>query len=321
MNSQHAGMRFIDGGSFTMGSEAFYPEERPLRKVAVDGFWIDETPVTNRAFARFVEATGHTTVAEISPDPKDYPGLLPELAQAGSLVFNKTAGPVPLTDFSHWWSFTLGADWRHPYGPDSDLDALDLWDHPVVHVAWNDAAAYARWAGKDLPTEAEHEFAARGGLEGKEFAWGDELAPGGQMLANYWQGLFPFSNTREDGWERTSPVRTYPANGYGLYDMIGNVWEWTADWWVENPAKALKAKKPGQSCCAKNPRGGTLRNSFDPSQPQVRIGRKVIKGGSHLCALNHCQRFRPAARHPEMIDTSTSHIGFRCVVRSRRGST
>jgi formylglycine-generating enzyme required for sulfatase activity len=311
-------MRFIDGGTFTMGSEAFYPEERPLRQVAVDSFWIDEAPVTNREFARFVDATGHRTLAEIAPDPKDYPGMMPEMARAGSLVFTKTAGPVPLTDYHLWWSFTFGADWRHPYGPDSDIDAFDLWDHPVVHVAWGDAAAYAMWAGKDLPTEAEHEFAARGGLEGAEFAWGNELAPGGRMMANYWQGLFPFSNTREDGWERTSPVRTFPPNGYGLYDMVGNTWEWTADWWTENSAKGLKAKKPGQSCCSvRNPRGGKLKDSFDPNQPQVKIGRKVIKGGSHLCALNHCQRFRPAARHPEMIDTSTSHIGFRCVMRSR----
>jgi formylglycine-generating enzyme required for sulfatase activity len=310
-------MRLIEGGTFTKGSEACYPEERPLRRVRVDSFWIDETPVTNRDFARFVEATGYRTVAEVAPDPKDYPGLLPEHAQPGALVFTKTSRPVPLSDYHLWWVFTPGADWRHPLGPESDLDSLDLWDHPVVQVAYADAEAYAKWAGKGLPTEAEHEYAARGGLEGKEFAWGDELAPGGQMLANYWQGLFPFSNTREDGWERTSPVRTYPPNGYGLYDMIGNVWEWTADWWVENPAKTLKAKKPGQSCCAKNPRGGKLKDSFDPSQPQVKIGRRVIKGGSHLCALNHCQRFRPSARHPEMVDTSTSHIGFRCVLRLR----
>ena len=311
------GMRLIPGGTFTMGSEHFYPEELPLRRVRVDSFWIDETPVTNREFSRFVEETGHVTVAEIAPDPKDYPGLLPEMAQAGSLVFTKTAGPVPLTDYHLWWSFTLGANWRHPLGPDSDLDSLELWDHPVVQVAWEDAAAYAKWAGKDLPTEAEHEFAARGGLEGKEFAWGDELAPDGRMMANYWQGLFPFANTREDGWERTSPVRSFPPNGYGLYDMIGNVWEWTSDWWSDRPETHAK-KKAGQSCCAvSNPRGGKLRDSFDPAQPDVRIGRKVIKGGSHLCAVNHCQRFRPAARHPEMIDTATSHIGFRCV---RRGS-
>ena len=268
-----------------------------------------------RPLVRMVEATGYRTVAEIAPDPKDYPGLLPEYAQPGSLVFTKTAGPVPLTDYHLWWSFTLGADWRHPLGPDSDLDSLDLWDHPVVQVAYPDAEAYAKWAGKALPTEAEHEFAARGGLEGKEFAWGDELAPNGQMLANYWQGLFPFANTREDGWERTSPVRSYPPNGYGLYDMIGNVWEWTQDWWSEQPVVPAKDKR--ESCCTiSNPRGARLKDSLDPAQPQVKIGRKVLKGGSHLCALNHCQRFRPAARHPEMIDTATSHIGFRCVVRA-----
>ena len=312
------GMLFVPGGEFTMGSDAWYPEEAPRRRVRVDGFWMDETPVTNRAFARFVEATGHVTVAEVAPDPKDYPGMAPDMARPGSLVFTKTAGPVPLTDFHHWWSFTFGADWRHPLGPGSDLDSLDLWDHPVVHVAWSDAAAYAAWAGRDLPTEAEHEYAARGGLDGREFAWGDELAPEGRMMANYWQGLFPFSNTREDGWERTSPVRSFPANGHGLYDMIGNVWEWTADWWSERPTAANAGKtRKGDSCCVQdNPRGARLKDSFDPGQPQVRIGRKVLKGGSHLCAVNHCQRFRPAARHPEMIDTSTSHIGFRCVVRS-----
>ena len=308
------GMRLIEGGTFTMGSESYYPEERPLRRVRVDPFWIDETPVTNRAFARFIEETGYRTVAEIAPDPKDYPGLLPEYAEPGALVFNKTTGPVPLTDYHLWWAFTTGANWRHPLGPHSDLDSLDLWDHPVVQVAYSDAEAYAKWAGKALPTEAEHEFAARGGLEGKEFAWGDELAPDGKMLANYWQGLFPFANTREDGWERTSPVKTYPPNGHGLYDMVGNVWEWTQDWWREQPIVPVKDKR--QACCTiSNPRGARLKESFDHAQPHVKIGRKVLKGGSHLCALNHCQRFRPAARHPEMIDTATSHIGFRCVVR------
>lgn len=314
MSSQYPGMRLIDGGVFTMGSQAYYPEEGPLRRVRVDSFWIDETPVTNRAFARFVDATGYRTVAEIPPDPKDYPGLLPEYARPGSLVFTKTTGPVPLTDYHLWWAFTEGADWRHPLGPGGDLDSLDLWDHPVVQVAYPDAEAYAKWAGKDLPTEAEHEFAARGGLEGKEFAWGDELTPNGQMLANYWQGLFPFANTREDGWERTSPVRSFPPNGYGIFDMVGNVWEWTRDWWSEQPV--IPAKDKRQSCCTiSNPRGARLKDSFDPAQPEMKIGRKVLKGGSHLCALNHCQRFRPAARHPEMIDTATSHIGFRCVAR------
>jgi formylglycine-generating enzyme required for sulfatase activity len=314
MPIERPGMQLINGGSFTMGSEAYYPEERPLRRVKVDSFWIDETPVTNREFARFVAATGHRTGAEIAPDPKDYPGMLPELAVAGSLVFTPTARPVPLTEFQLWWTFTPGAMWRHPLGPGNDIDGLDLWDHPVVHVAYADALAYAKWAGKDLPTEAEHEFAARGGLEGKEFAWGDELSPGGQMMANYWQGRFPHSNTLDDGWERTSPVRSFPPNGHGLYDMIGNVWEWTRDWWSDQPI--VPAKDRRQACCTiSNPRGARLQDSLDPSQPGVKIGRKVLKGGSHLCALNHCQRFRPAARHPEMIDTATSHIGFRCVVR------
>ncbi len=310
-------MRLIESGTFTMGSVQWYPEEAPLREVRVDSFWIDERPVTNRQFAEFVEATGHVTVAEVAPDPKDYPGMLPGMDRAGSLVFHPTAGPVPLSEYHHWWKFEFGADWRHPHGPESDLDSADLWDHPVVHVAWADAMAYAKWAGKDLPTEAEHEFAARGGLEGKEFAWGDELAPGGGILANYWQGQFPFANTLEDGWLRTSPVGSFPANGHGLYDMIGNVWEWTRDWWEDQPS--VPQKRRGQACCTiSNPRGGTLRGSFDPSQPEVKIGRKVLKGGSHLCAANHCQRYRPAARHPEMIDTSTSHIGFRCVKRIGR---
>lgn len=311
------GMRFVEGGTSTMGSEAYYPEERPLRKVKVDAFWIDETPVTNLEFARFVAATGYTTIAEIPPDPKQYPGLLPELAFPGSLVFTKPARLASLEDYHQWWQFMLGADWRHPYGPESDLDSLELWDHPVVHIAWADAAAYAKWAGKDLPTEAEHEFAARGGLENVEFAWGDELSPDGRMMANYWQGEFPISNTMEDGWERTSPVRSYDPNGYGLYDMIGNVWEWTRDWWSEEAA--IPKKKHSQSCCTiSNPRGGQMKDSFDPRMAEVKIGRKVLKGGSHLCAVNYCKRFRPAARHPEMVDTSTSHIGFRCVVRDSR---
>jgi formylglycine-generating enzyme required for sulfatase activity len=308
-------MRHIPGGTFTMGSIHGYPEEAPPRQVKLDSFWVDEAPVTNRSFARFVEATGHITTAEIAPDPKDYPGMLPELAHPGSLVFNKTGRPVPLEQVNLWWSFTLGADWRHPWGLDSELEALDLWDHPVVHVSWHDAAAYAKWAGKSLPTEAEHEYAARGGLNEKEYAWGDELAPGGQMMANYWQGQFPISNTLEDGWERTSPVRSFPANGYGLFDMIGNVWEWTSDWWAEQHTLFDRRKTRNTCCSVSNPRGGRLRESFDPGQPQIRIGRKVLKGGSHLCAANYCQRYRPAARHPEMIDTSTSHIGFRCVIR------
>lgn len=313
MGSQ-SGMRLVEGGVFTMGSERFYPEEAPLRRVRVDSFWIDETPVTNAQFARFVAATGHVTVAEIAPDPKDYPGMLEGMERAGSLVFRRPAGVVDLASAGQWWAFTFGACWRHPAGPESDLTGLE--EHPVVHIAYADAQAYAKWAGKELPTEAEFEFAARGGLEGADYAWGNELAPEGRMLANYWQGIFPAENLMLDGWEGTSPVRSFPANGYGLYDMIGNTWEWTRDWWSDRPSAVHTDKKKSACCAIPNPRGGTLRDSFDPTMPGVRIGRKVIKGGSHLCAENYCQRYRPAARHPEMIDTSTSHIGFRCVKRA-----
>ena len=308
------GMRLVPGGVFTMGSEKFYPEEAPSRKVRVDAFLIDETPVTNADFAHFVEATGYRTFAEIAPDPRDYPGMLPHMAQAGSAVFNRTATPVDTSDPSQWWSYVFGADWRHPLGPDSSLDGLE--DHPVVHVAFQDVEAYAAWAGKAIPTEAEWEFAARGGLEGKEFAWGDELAPDGAMMANFWQGLFPYANQLLDGWERTSPVRAYVPNGYGLYDMIGNVWEWTKDWYA--PAKSERKAK-GACCIPANPRGGLKNDSYEPGT-RARIPRKVLKGGSHLCAPSYCQRYRPAARHPEPIDTTTSHVGFRCVVRQPGGS-
>lgn len=308
------GMARVPGGAFTMGSERFYPEEGPVRRVSVDGFWIDVAPVTNRQFAAFVEATGYTTVAEIAPDPRDYPGMLPDMAKAGSLVFRKTPKPVDTADPANWWRFETGANWRNPLGLGNSIDDLNVWNHPVVHVAYSDALAFAEWAGKDIPTEAEFEFAARGGLEGLDYAWGDELAPDGIMMANYWQGLFPFANQMLDGWERTSPIGSFPANGYGLVDMIGNTWEWTSDWWSEQSAAATK--KGSASCCTmSNPRGGSLKGSLDPLEPNIHIGRKVLKGGSHLCAPNYCQRYRPAARHPEMIDTSTSHIGFRCVMR------
>lgn len=303
----------LPGGTFTMGSERFYPEEGPARKVRVDPFRIDRAPVTNRAFARFVADTGHVTTAERAPDPKDYPGMLPEMAFAGSAVFHKTAVPVDTGDPSQWWVFSAGADWRHPLGEGSSIEGLD--DHPVVHVSHDDAAAYAAWAGKTLPTEAEWEYAARGGLDDADYAWGDELAPGGAMLANYWQGLFPFANQMLDGWERTSPVGTYPPNGFGLVDMIGNVWEWTSDWYTL--PRSMKGK-PSKSCCGgaeANPRGGTRAASFDPLMREMKIGRKVLKGGSHLCAENYCQRYRPAARHPQEIESSTSHIGFRCIIR------
>ena len=304
-------MTWIPGGTFLMGSDRHYVEETPVHRVVVDGFWMDAAPVTNASFRAFVEATGHVTIAERKPDPKDYPGALPHMLRAGSLVFKPTPHPVSLKDWSQWWTFQFGADWRHPLGPGSSLKGLD--DHPVVHVAYPDALAYARWAGKSLPTEAQWEYAARGGLEGAEFAWGDELTPGGRHMANTWQGAFPFQNTAEDGYARTSPVGTYPANGYGLFDMIGNVWEWTCDWYeAGHPDEALKA-----CCIPRNPRGGREERSYDPLHPKVRIPRKVLKGGSHLCAPAYCRRYRPAARHPEPIDTSAGHVGFRCVVAER----
>lgn len=299
----------LAGGVFTMGSDQHYPEEAPAHPVRVDAFWIDETPVTNRQFRAFVAATGHVTVAERAPDPRDYPGALPHMLRAGSLMFNPPSAVADLLDWSQWWDFRFGANWRKPYGAGSSLKGKD--DHPVVHVAYDDALAYARWAGKDLPSEAEWEYAAWGGASGQEFAWGDELTPDGRHMANIWQGQFPIENTKADGFARTSPVRAFPPNGYGLYDMIGNVWEWTADFWSSRHPEG-----PASPCCAPaNPRGGPETESYDPRQPAIRIPRKVLKGGSHLCAPNYCRRYRPAARHPEPVDTSTSHVGFRCVLR------
>jgi formylglycine-generating enzyme len=307
-------MVWIDGGTFRMGSDRHYPEEAPAHSVAVDGFWIDRTPVTNRAFRKFVNATGYVTVAQIRPEPADYPGALPHMLRAGSLVFDPPKHPVDLRDWSQWWRFRFGANWRRPYGPRSSISGLD--DHPVVHVAYRDAEAYAAWAGKDLPSEAEWEFAARGRLDA-EFAWGDVLEPDGRPMANTWQGAFPHQNLETDGYARTSPVKAFPPNGYGLYDMIGNVWEWTADWYSQK--HELDAAK---ACCIPhNPRGAAREQSYDSCQPAVRIPRKVLKGGSHLCAPNYCRRYRPAARHAQPVDTSASHVGFRCVVRNRPGAT
>jgi formylglycine-generating enzyme len=311
--SQPRNMVWIPGGTFRMGSDRHYAEEAPAHRVRVDGFWIDRTPVTNRLFSVFVQATGHVTFAETVPDPKNYPGALPHMLYAGSLVFTPPSHPVDLRNWGRWWTLQKGANWRHPYGPNSTINGLD--SHPVVHVTYGDARAFAKWAGKDLPTEAEWEFAARGGLDGAEFAWGDEFKPGGAHRANTWQGNFPHENLCEDGFERTSPALAFPPNGYGVYDMIGNVWEWTADWWsAKHEGDAAKA-----CCIPANPRGGAESASYDPCQPQIKIPRKVIKGGSHLCAPNYCRRYRPAARHAEPVDTSTSHVGFRCVVRSCSG--
>lgn len=303
---------WIPGGVFRMGSDRHYPEEAPARRVQVDGFWMDCTPVTNSQFCAFVEATGHITFAELEPRAEDYPGAPPELLHPGSLVFVKPSGPVDLHDIRNWWRYIPGADWRHPYGPNSDLDGLDA--HPVVHVSYADAEAYACWAGKTLPSEAEWEWAARGGLEGAEYAWGDEFVPNGRIMANIWQGRFPWENLLEDGHERSSPVGAFPANGYGLYDMIGNVWEWTVDWYL--PSHLHEESKI--CCIPRNPRGGEAEASCHPAEPG--IPRKVLKGGSHLCAPNYCRRYRPAARYPEPVDTTTCHVGFRCIRRTSEGA-
>jgi formylglycine-generating enzyme len=304
------GMRWVPGGTFKMGSEAFYPEEGPVHPVTVDGFWIDEHPVTVAQFRRFVKATDYETWAQHSPHPADYPDADPELLVPGSLVFRPTRGPVDLRDFRNWWEWTPGAFWRQPEGPSSNLGGREL--HPVVHVAPRDADAYAAWVGKELPTEAQWEYAARGGLEGAVFTWGDEFAPRGRMMANTWQGQFPWQNLELDGYARTSPVKRFPANGYGLYDMAGNVWEWTADYFAPHHHETR-----GSCCAPHHPRVIRAPESHATPSGEERIPRRVIKGGSHLCAPNYCLRYRPAARQGEAIDTSTSHIGFRCVVVPR----
>jgi formylglycine-generating enzyme required for sulfatase activity len=305
------GMRHIPGGTFLMGSDHHYRDERPAHKVTVNGFWIDETTVTNAEYAAFVAATGYVTVAERPLDPADYPGADPTMLVPGSLVFRMTDGPVDLTDYRNWWAWTPGACWRHPEGPGSGISGRE--DHPVVQVAYEDAAAYAAWAGKDLPTEAEWEFAARGGLDGAEFAWGDQLTPDGAHLANTWQGPFPWRNFETDGFAGTCPVRSFPANGYGLFEVCGNVWEWTTDWFV---ARHAPADPDMPSCCAvTDPRGPAREASLDPRQPKIRIPRRVVKGGSFLCAPNYCRRYRPAARHAQMVESGMSHIGFRCLRR------
>jgi formylglycine-generating enzyme len=306
----HPEMTWIAGGTFLMGSDQHYAEEAPAHAVTVDGFYMDVNTVTNGDFAQFVSRTGYVTVAERPLDPVLYPGADPDLAVPGGLVFRKPRGPVPLDEMRRWWEYVPGACWRHPEGPDTSISGrLDL---PVVQIAYEDADAYAAWAGMSLPTEAEWEFAARGGLEAATYAWGEQPTPGGRHMANTWQGHFPWHNECLDGYEGLAPVRSFPPNGYGLYDMIGNVWEWTADWFSARHEGAVK----GTACCIPhNPRGPASGTSYDASQPAVRIPRKVLKGGSYLCAPNYCRRYRPAARYPQMIDTATCHIGFRCVAR------
>ena len=297
-------MVLIAGGPTLMGSDHFYPEEAPAADVVVDAFRIDRHAVTNAQFAAFVVDTGWVTFAERPLRPEDYPGARPELLTPGSLVFDAPAGPVDLSDFANWWRYVPGTSWRAPNGPGSDLAGRE--QHPVVQVAFADAEAYATWRGARLPTEAEWEIAARGGLVGAAFCWGDEPYPDGRQLANTWQGEFPWQNLELDGYAGTSPVGSFPPNGFGLFDMAGNVWEWTTDWWQDT------RPTPRSACCGPP----ASRQGADTAAAGETFGRRVIKGGSHLCAPNYCLRFRPAARQPEAVDTSTCHIGFRCATSS-----
>ncbi len=282
----------LPAGSFRMGSTQFYPEEAPVHEESVAEFAIEVHPVTNAQYAVFVAETGYVTVAEQSPDPALYPGAAPQDLVPGALVFKPTDGPVNLRDFRQWWDWQPGASWRHPFGPDSTIE--DKSEHPVVQVAYPDAAAYARWAGRRLPTEAEWEYAARGGA-GTVYSWGDDVTPGGRLMANTWQGRFPYRNDGALGWIGTSPVGSFPPNGFGLVDMIGNVWEWTT---TEFSARHRVDATKG--CC-------TPTLTADPTVNQA------LKGGSHLCAPEYCHRYRPAARSPQSQDSATTHIGFRCV--------
>jgi formylglycine-generating enzyme required for sulfatase activity len=304
------GMVWIPGGEFTMGSDdPRRRDARPPHRVVVDGFWMDRTAVTNEQFARFVKATGHVTVAERAPTAEEFPTAPPENLVAGSVVFTPPRGPVPLNNHLRWWSYVKGANWRHPEGPGSDLKAREK--HPVVHVAYPDAVAYAAWAGKRLPTEAEFEFAARGGLAGKKYAWGDELKPRGKWMCNIWQGRFPYENTAEDGYRATAPVGSFPANGYGLSDMAGNVWQWCSDWYRHDTYQERASRKQP----VHNPRGPD--DSYDPSEP--RTAKRVMRGGSYLCTDQYCTAYEVGARGKGAPDSGANHLGFRCVMSKGKG--
>ena len=311
--ASRSGMRWIPGGMFRMGADGSYPEEGPAHTVSVGGFWMDEHAVTNADYAAFVGATGYVTFAERPPDPTLIPGADPQLLTPGGAVFFMPGARCDPRDIRSRWAFVPGANWRHPEGPDSTIEGRER--EPVVQVVYEDAETYAAWAGKQLPTEAEWEFAARGGLDGARYCWGDEFTPGDRYMANTWQGQFPYQDLALDGFAGRAPVASFPPNGYGLYDMAGNVWEWTSDWYVDRHPRDAEAP----CCVPRDPQGGAEALSYDPTQPEIRIPRKVIKGGSYLCAPNYCLRYRPAARHPQMIDSATCHIGFRCVLREDTG--
>jgi formylglycine-generating enzyme required for sulfatase activity len=302
------GMVWVPGGTFLRGSDnPQMREARPQHRVTVDGFWMDRTAVTNEEFGRFVEATGYVTVAERTPQAKDFPNAPPEKLVAGGVVFTPPGGPVPLNTPSchlQWWDYVKGANWRHPDGPASTTQGREK--HPVVQIAWQDAVAYAKWASKRLPTEAEFEFAARGGLEGKKYAWGDELKPEGKWMANIWQGHFPYENTAEDGFLRAAPVGSFPANGYGLHDMAGNVWEWCSDWYRHDYYTKLAAGNQP----VRNPQGPA--DSFDPTEPGT--VKRVMRGGSYLCTDEYCTAYEVGARGKGEPDSGTNHVGFRCVM-------
>ncbi|HKE62172.1 MAG TPA: formylglycine-generating enzyme family protein [Nitrospira sp.] len=308
------GMAWVAGGEFWMGSDvAMFRDAQPVHRVSIEGFFIDKTEVTNEQFERFVEATGYMTIAERIPRVEDYPGAAPENLIAGSVVFTPPTGPVPLDNHFRWWSYVAGANWRHPDGPDSTI--RDRMNHPVVHVAYEDVLAFAAWAGKRLPTEAEWEYAARGGLDKNAYTWGDEFEPNGKTMANAFQGHFPDHNTSQDGFDSTAPVGSFAPNGYGLYDMAGNVWEWTSDWYRHDYYWTVAA-----SGTVRNPQGPA--DSFDPSEPGV--PKKVHKGGSYLCTDQYCSRYMPGGRGKGATDTGTSHLGFRLVrdgSRSDRAET
>jgi formylglycine-generating enzyme required for sulfatase activity len=296
-------MVWVPGGTFWMGcDDCEMPDTQPVHLVAVDGYWMDRTPVTNYQFAQFVKSTGYLTIAERKPDPKDYPGVDPAKLVAGSAVFSPPASDVALDDITQWWKYVPGASWKTPEGPGTSIQGRE--EHPVVHIAWEDAVAYAKWAGKRLPTEAEFEFAARGGLDSSPYAWGDDLKPGGKWSANIWQGRFPSNNLVEDGYERTSPVTAFPANGFGLYDVGGNVWQWCADWYRPDYFATLAANG-----VARNPQGPP--DSYDPQEPGAK--KRVQKGGSFLCSDRYCSRYLVGSRGKGAVDSGGSNTGFRCV--------